>query len=262
MADIFKFFRASELDGVDVDGEVRMHAHSAMLAKKPLLQQVFKEFHIRFRYLDEKFLSGSGKRIELGAGVAPIRDTYPDVLATDIVEDPNLDMVLNAQDMDLKADSTRSIYAQNCFHHFPDPDQFFTELERVLVPGGGAIILDPYYGPFASFMYKRLFSTEGFDKAFPHWQTPADGPMHGANQALSYIVFVRDKAVFEDRYPDLKIVHQEVCKNHFKYLVSGGLNFSQLLPSFMKPVIEFGQWILSPLNRWTSLHHVIVIKKT
>ena len=258
---MFNFLRASEVDGVNVDSADRMRAHGEVLAKKPLLQQVFREFHEMFRALDDKFFTGVGKRIELGAGVAPIRDTYPDVLATDIVEDLNLDLVLNAQDMDLEKNSVRSFYGQNCFHHFPQPSEFFAELDRTLVPGGGAIVLEPYYGPLASFLYKRLFKTEGFDKKFPKWETPADGPMHGANQALSYIVFVRDREIFEEKFPNLEIVHQEVCKNHLKYLISGGLNFNQLLPNFMGPVIEFFQWVSSPFNRWTALHHVVVIQK-
>ena len=114
----------------------------------------------------------------------------------------------------------------------------------------------------ATFLFKRLFRTEGFDKNFPLWETPVLGPMNGANQALSYIIFVRDRDDFEREYPTLEIVHQELCQNHFKYLISGGLNFRQLLPTWMgRPVVNFFQQVLSPFNRWTSLHHVIVIRK-
>lgn len=261
MKSILNALRDSSLDQLDVDGQNRFLLHGKMLARKRLLREVFEEFHHLFRKLDERFLTASGTRVELGAGVAPIKNSYPDVLATDIVDGPFLDRTLDAQAMDLPDQSVRVFYGQNCFHHFPDPARFFHELERVLPPGGGAILLEPYYGPFASFLYKRLFATEGFDKQFPSWQTPATGPMNGANQALSYIVFVRDRVRFEKEHPALKIVHEERCNNYLKYLLSGGLNFKQLCPDALSPVVGFLQWCLRPFNRLLALHHVVVIKR-
>ncbi|MDB5894052.1 MAG: methyltransferase [Rhodoferax sp.] len=246
---------------VDVDGADRLTQHARMLARKRMLREVFQEFHRLFDRLDRRYLSGAGTRIELGAGVAPMRDTYPDVISTDVVPGPALDRVLNAQAMDLPDRSVRVFFAQNCFHHFPDPDAFFSELERVLVPGGGAVLLEPYHGPAASFLFKRLFRTEGFDKDALEWRTPVTGPMNGANQALSYIVFERDRAEFQRRHPLLEIVHQAPVGNYMKYLLSGGLNFRQLLPDFMSPAVGCAQWCLAPVRRWLGLHHVVVLRK-
>lgn len=246
---------------IDVDGSDRFAVHSRMLARKRMLREVFKGFHDIFERLDRTHLSGDGARIEIGAGVAPIRNSYPDVLATDIVPGPGLDCVLNAEAMDFADGSVRVLFGQNCFHHFPHPTRFFDEVERVVTPGGGVVILEPYYGPFATFVFRRLFRSEGYDKDFPLWETPATGPMNGANQALSYIVFERDRAEFERRYPRLRIVHQETCSNYPRYLLSGGLNFRQLCPDWMSPVIAVIETLLRPLNRWLALHHVIVLRK-
>ncbi len=261
MSKLADLLRDPSIKGINVDGEDRLIAHRKMLERKKMLREVFVEFHHTFRILDEKYLSAQGTRIEIGAGIAPIRDSYPDVLATDVVSDSQLDLVIDAEDMDIPDGSVRVIYGQNCFHHFPHPDRFFSELNRVLKPGGGAILLEPYYGPFAAFLFKRLFKTEGFDKEFPTWETPAAGPMNGANQALSYIIFVRDKSNFEHMYPKLKIVKQELCRNQLMYLLSGGLNFRQLFPDWLMPVVNIFQVILSPFDRFLSLHHIIVIKK-
>lgn len=246
---------------IDLYGISRFEAHKKMLFKKRMLREVFNEFHGMFRRLDHEYLSGDGLEIELGSGVSLMRDTYPSVLATDIVHSPHLDKVLNAEEMDLEDSSVRVIYGQNCFHHFMEPDKFFKELERVLKPGGGFIMLDPYYGPFATFLFKRLFRTEGFDKGYPSWNTPHEGPMNGANQALSYIIFVRDCNAFEQKYPTLKIVHRQTVGNYLKYLLSGGLNFRQLLPDSFTGLVNVLEKLLSPFNRIFALHHVIVIKK-
>jgi SAM-dependent methyltransferase len=258
---LVEFLRDPSVDSIDVDGSDRLRVHGLLLSQKPMLKGVFTEFHHLFDRLDKKFLSGSGVRVEIGAGVAPIRDAYPDVLATDIILGPGLDRVLDAENMDFPDGSVRVLFGQNCFHHFPHPSRFFEQLERVVVPGGGVILLEPYYGPFASFLFRRLFHTEGYDKDYPSWETPVTGPMNGANQALSYIVFKRDRAEFERCYPRLRIVHQETCDNYLIYLLSGGLNFRQLWPNWAVPLLSLLQMLLSPLNRWLALHHVVVILK-
>jgi SAM-dependent methyltransferase len=259
---LLDWLRDPLLDGMDVDGENRLALHRKMLEKKRMLREVFTDFHHLFRRLEQKFLSGEGaNKVELGAGISPMRDSYPEVLATDIVAAPHLDKAVNAEAMDFPDESVNVIYGQNCFHHFPHPDRFFHELDRVLVPGGGAILLEPYYGPFATFLYKRLFRTEGFDKNYPSWETPVAGPMNGANQALSYIVFVRDVELYAKKHPNLKIAHREVAGNYLKYLLSGGLNFRQILPDSCTGLVGLLEKLISPLNRWIALHHVVVIRK-
>lgn len=249
------------LGAVDVDGDERLVLHREILQRKQMLRTVFAEINDEFHRLANEYLAVDGAEVELGAGVAPMKDKYSAVLSTDIVAAKHLDMALNAEDMELDDVSVRVFYAQNCFHHFPHPSQFFSELERTLKPGGGAVILEPYYGPIATFLFKRLFKTEGFDKQFPDWETPVTGPMNGANQALSYIVFERDRLRFEREHPTLEIVHQSIMGNYLKYLLSGGLNFRQLLPNFLTGVISFVEKLMTPFNRMFGLHHIVVIRK-
>jgi len=261
MSLLLKYLRNPLLDEMDVDGLNRLTLHKKILNQKAMLKAVFLEFHQSFKRLNLKFLSGDGIEVELGAGVAPMRESYPDVLATDIVPSENLDLVINAEQMEFADGSVRVLYGQNCFHHFPNPRAFFKEAERVLVSGGGIILLEPYYGPLATFMYKRLFKTEGFDKSCRRWETAATGPMNGANQALSYIVFIRDREIFLRENPALNIVNHSLVGNYLKYLFSGGLNFKKLCPDSLTKLIGILELIMSPLNKVFALHHIIVIQK-
>jgi SAM-dependent methyltransferase len=261
VGNLLNLLREPGTEALDVDSGTRLACHKAIFERKRMIQEVFGEFHALFRRLEDRYLDATGIAIELGAGVAPMRDTYSDVLSTDIVLAPRLDVVMDAQRMALAAASVRVVYAQNSFHHFPDPERFLSELERVLAPGGGAIILEPYYGPAATFVYRRLFRTEGFEKEVPTWETPSSGPMHGANQALSYIVFVRDRARLEGHFPSLRLIHREPVGNYLRYLCSGGLNFRQIVPDFATPLLRAIEWAASPCNRWLALHHVLVLKK-
>lgn len=256
------FLSEPALRNLDLDSDHRMEIHRKIQSKKRMIREVFKEFHERFHSLDRRFFFGEGIEIEIGAGIAPMRESYPSVLATDIVQGPDLDFVLDAENMTKLSDhSVRVIFGQNCFHHFPHPERFFEELERVLVPGGGAILLEPYYGILASFVFKHIFTNEDFDKDCLTWDAPQSGPMKGANQALSYIVFKRDVKRFLVKYPFLAIVHHELLGNYPRYLLSGGLNFRQLLPDCCIPAIKRLENILSPLSTLLSLHHIVVIRR-
>jgi len=262
MVGIVDLLREPLLEGLDVDAPERLSVHRDILDHKIILKNVFCEFHHEMMGLDKNYFNETiGLRVELGAGVSPIRDTFSDVLATDVVASDYLDRVIDAQGMDLKEASVRAFFGQNCFHHFPDPKLFFAELQRTLVPGGGAVLIEPYYGPFASFLFKRLFKTEGFDKKFPSWDVPSSGPMNGANQALSYIVFKRDKGLFEKEFPDLEVVHSKPLTNYLRYLLSGGLNFRSLVPRFCEKPIKMLEFLFTPLSALFALHHVIVIRR-
>ena len=93
--------RDPSVEDIDIDGSDRLVVHSQMLQRKAMLRQVFTGIHHRFHRLDRAYLRGEGMRIELGSGISPMRDTYPDVLATDLVPAPHLDRVLDSEAMDL-----------------------------------------------------------------------------------------------------------------------------------------------------------------
>ena len=93
------------------------------------------------------------------------------------------------------------------------------------------------------------------------WQSSATGSMEGANQALSYIVFVRDRTVFERGHPGLELVRSQPLDNWVRYLLSGGLNFRQLVPSRSERALKAIEQALHPARRALALHHVIVLRR-
>ncbi len=250
------------LRGVDVNSADLTYRHREILRQKPLIYRVMGELYTTCRQLDERWLSGSGLRVELGAGSSVMKDYFPDVVVTDIKEATFLDRVLDAQHMALEDGSVRTFYGINCFHHLPEPDRFFSELVRTLVPGGGCILVEPYFGPFAALLFKNLFTTEGFDPKAPSWDGAADrGAMMDANQALSYVIFERDRAEFERKHPQLELVAHERSKTYLRYLLSGGLNFRQLVPTRLGGALSMVERALSPIDHFLALHHFVVLRK-
>lgn len=248
-----------------VDDAERIHVHMQVLARKRMIREVFDEFHRQMLECEHKYLTcnqSDALRIELGAGVYPIRHSDPHVLATDIVAAPHLDRVLDAQSMALADGSVRTLFAQNCFHHFPDPARFFSECLRVLAPGGGVVMIEPHDGPLAAFMYQRLFKQEYFDTRMEGWTQEVSGPMSHANQALSHIIFTRDRALYDAHFPGLPLVYHAPLANYVRYFISGGLNFRQLLPDAAIPALRMLESALRPGARMLALHHLFVLRKT
>lgn len=251
----------AEVAAVDLNQADRCRAHHQVLQKKPGFQSVMRQFQRMVQEWDQILARAQGARIELGAGLTALRRTWPAVFASDVVFDRSLDVVFDAHRMPLRSGAIRLLVAQNLFHHLSDPKRFFTEVARVLATGGLLLMVEPYYGPLASVLYPRLFATEGFDKNAASWESAAAGPMEGANQALSYIVLIRDRAVFEVLFPTLKVVRIEPCTNFLQYLLSGGLNFRQLVPPFLWPLVQATERLLTPMAGWLALHYAIAIRK-
>ena len=254
-------FVEPRLNGIDYNSDALIEVHREILSEKKMLQDVFSEFYCKCIDLDAKYFVGSGKKVEIGAGVSFFKKKFPEIISSDIKKADNLDMVIDAMDMNFPSESIHAIYGLNCFHHFPDPNQFFKELNRVLEKGGGCILIEPYYGFIASQFYKKLFDTETFDKTQKEWTNANRNYMVGANQALSYIVFKRDIQKFNKLYPELEIVYEKPLNNYLRYLLSGGLNYRSLLPYQYSPILKGLELFLLPFNRLLALHYILVIKK-
>ncbi len=251
------------LEGIAEDSPQFLTEHQKILKTKPMMRNVFLDFYHTLRNIDQTVFTAEGKRLEVGAGVSFFKEVYSDVLVTDLKQAAHLDQVVDAQNLPFKNDSLRAIYGINCFHHFPDVKKFFAEVIRCTPVGGGAILIEPYYGRFARLLYKHLHHSETFDANQAEWSLPPQiGPQpRPTNQALSYIVFVRDRKKFEAEFPDLELVMIQPFRNYLQYLLSGGLNFHQLVPDFLVPGVRGLEFLLSPFQRALALHHVIVIRK-
>ncbi len=248
---------------VDVDSPLLIAVHKKILTEKRCMREVFTEFYNLCHGLAQKYFETKGLEIELGAGSSFFKSQFPEIISSDIKPAENLDMIVNAQKMPFRPSEVKALYGINCFHHFPDPKQFFREADRVLSKGGGIVLIEPYFGPLARLFYSKVFTTEHFNKNQLSWQTDSEnsGPMQGANQALSYIVLFRDQNVFQKEFSNFEIVYHKPLTNYVRYFFSGGINFRQLAPDFFVPVLRVVELILIPLARLLALHHVVVIKK-
>jgi SAM-dependent methyltransferase len=263
LALVQKIFLEKEVRDISVDENRLLEIHRKIVNKKKLLHSAFNAFYKLMSDNSDKFITAKGLEIELGSGSGFFKNARPGLITSDVRIAEYIDIFLDAQKMKLKNDSVRVFYGINVFHHLPNPEIFFKEAIRTLKTGGGIILIEPHNGIVSSTVHKLLHKNEYFDNKMSGWKNyQVKGPLSGANQALSHIVFIRDREIFEKKFgKKLVITHHSYVNNWLRYFFSGGVNFKQLLPSFIEKPFIIIEKILSPFAKHLSLHHIIVIKK-
>ena len=241
------------------DQHVRLQIDQQIMLRKKAFLDVVNDIQAEMIQAANLIETKRGLNFELGAGVLPMNANYGNVLSTDVVPSSHLDGILDATNLDLVDQSTQTLFLQNTFHHIPDPQAFFSEAQRVLTKGGRIIIVDPYDNFLSGLIYPRLFVTENYNKA-GSWNDASDHAMIGANQALTHIVFKRDLQLFLDSNPGLRLVDARPLRSGFRYLLTGGLNFRQLLPKSLLDIIRaLERYRIIP--NILAIHWVVVLEK-
>jgi SAM-dependent methyltransferase len=183
----------------------------------------------------ERIPDGRGAVLEMGAGGGFFGERYHDVIASEILELPYVDLICDARQIPLADNSLKAIVMTNVFHHIPDAEKFLAEARRTLRPGGRIIMIEPWNTGWSRLMHAR-FHHEPMVTEASHWAFDSSGPVSGANAALPWIVFERDRLKLERDWPDLEVTEIERMMP-LSYLLSGGVSRVSFQPGWM-----FGFW--------------------
>ncbi|MHC4174854.1 MAG: class I SAM-dependent methyltransferase [Planctomycetota bacterium] len=257
---IVEWFRLPETRCIkDLDDPVTTLLHAEIIEKKPFLRKLYIDFYKQF----EKVVSDpQGKvLVELGSGAGFIKEVISNAITSDILELPNVDKVFSALEMPFERASVDAFFMFDVLHHITDPRAFFREALRCLKIGGRIVMIEPANTLWSRFIYKN-FHHELFDTQ-AKWEMDSlqeTGPLSHGNGALPWIIFSRDRRVFENEFPSLRIVRM---RNHtpLRYLLSGGLTLRQLVPSFTYPAVKAIEYALSPVNNLLGMFQTIELEK-
>lgn len=167
-------------------------------------------------------------------------------------------MVLDGCALPFRDGSLRALILVDVLHHIPAVRRFFAEAQRCLVPGGCILLIEPWVSRWSKLIYKRLHH-EPFRPDSTEWSFPSDGPLSGANGALPWILFARDRSQFEDEFPDLQIRLIDPGLP-FRYLVSGGVSLRTIMPVFTYPIWQLIEAALRPWQSAWSMFAFIKIE--
>ncbi|MGD9132239.1 MAG: methyltransferase domain-containing protein [Desulfobacterales bacterium] len=254
---IRRLFSHPSTHDVDLDAPENTLRRAGVIQRKPFLKQFYQDCYSSM----SKLLPGkiNGPVIELGSGGGFLEEYISDLITSEILAIPTVDIQFDGQHMPFKYASVRALVMLDVFHHIPDPAAFLAQAAHILKPGGCLIMIEPWVTPWSRFVYQYLHH-EPFEPAANKWRLQKGGPLTNANSALPWIVFDRDRRKFEDRFPEWQVkkisLHTPFC-----YLLSGGFVFKSIMPAACYPLCRrFENW-LQPFNQLLAMFATIVVQR-
>ena len=254
LLDLLKLPQVKEASNLD-DRSLTL-LHKEILFHKGFLRKVYEKF---YRDLMSNITEPETKTlVELGSGAGFIKQMFPNVQTSDILDLPGLDKVFDATKMPYEDKTADGILLINVLHHIKNVERFFVEASRVLKEQGRVVFIEPANTPWARFIYTR-FHHEIFDPN-AGWQVDGTRPLLDGNDALSWIIFKRDKGLFEEKFPHLRII-KIYCHTPISYLLSGGFTLRQLLPAWMYFIVGGIELTFQFSGNLTGMFQTIVLEK-
>lgn len=217
--------------GLSVDDPRTTLLRRQIILSKSFLKAIYSEWYQRIA----DALPRKDTVLELGAGAGFFQEFIPQIITSEVFEVPGIDLIADACALPLPDRSLDAIVMTDVFHHIPNVSRFLSEATRCICPGGRIVMVEPWRTPWSEWVYSNLHP-EPFGPECG-WEIPSTGPLSGANGALPWIVFERDRAIFEAQFPEWRIVGIEPMMP-FSYLLSGGVSMRSLTPGYMYRLVR------------------------
>jgi SAM-dependent methyltransferase len=215
---------------LDLDDPATTALRRHVIASKPFLKAIYDEW---YSMLAAGLPPGGGDVLELGSGAGYCAQFIPGLITSEVFPCPGVQMVVQAAHLPFEADSLRAIVMTNVLHHLPDVRAFFGEASRCLRTGGKILMIEPWVTSWSRIVYSR-FHHEPLQPDALDWSFPPSGPLSGANVALPWILFERDRERFAAEFPQFFLEELRPFLP-FRYLLSGGVALRSLMPGFTHP---------------------------
>jgi SAM-dependent methyltransferase len=217
--------------GLSVDDPRTTAFRREIILQKIFLKSIYQEWY----KLIIKTLPQDGTILEIGSGAGFFGQMSSRIITSEVFPSPGVDLVLDGRNLPFSEGDLAAIAMTDVLHHMPNVEVFFKEAARCIRPGGCITMIEPWNTPWAKWVYSNLHP-EPFETT-SGWNIPQTGPLSGANGALPWIIFKRDRARFEKEFPmwDIKVLRPLMP---LSYLLSGGVSMRSLLPGIAFPIFR------------------------
>ena len=243
--------------GMDLDGLETSIRRRELSKSKRALNLSYINWYRKLAEIDKT--APSGLRVELGSGGGFLEEFIPGLVTTDVLPLPFVQKVCSAEELPFENGTVAAIYMINVLHHVADVERFFAEAQRVLVAGGLVAMIEPYVSPFSKFVW-TLVHHEPFDMTPRSWRLTPSGPLSGGNDALPWIIFARDRFIYDARYPDLR-VERIVPHTFLSHLLSGGVTMRSFVSPFVIRLCQKMEERLGAILPYVGVFGTIVLRK-
>jgi SAM-dependent methyltransferase len=243
--------------GLPIDSPNTTRLRRDIIASKPFLKQIYDEW---YGTIERHIPTGQGRVLELGSGAGFMHHYVPDLIRSEVFLCPDISVVLDARHLPFAHQSLRAIVMTDVLHHIPDVRRFLLQAGDAVRAGGAIVMLEPWVSTWSRMIYTRLHH-EPFLPSAERWEFAPSGPLSGANGALPWIVFDRDRDVFEREFPQWQIAEIRPAMP-FRYLLSGGVSLRSLMPGWMFGVCRGLERTLEPWMHRLAMFATIVLRRT
>jgi len=249
---------------IDTQAQEYFSQHRRIWEQKPVLRRIYEE-ELFARLLSSK--TPGGISIEIGGGPGFFKRLFPEVISTDLIPCPWLDVVADAQALPFQTSTVTNVLGLDVLHHLAAPMKFLREAQRILVPGGRLVLVEPWITPVSRIIY-RHFHQEDCDLSAQPWKLEDPGTAQvkkafDGNQAIPYLLFVaKNRERTLAALPSLECLQAEpFCL--FAYLLSFGFKPMNLLPEILYPSVSRLERLSLPLwRRFAALRVLLVLEKS
>jgi SAM-dependent methyltransferase len=243
--------------GMDLDSPETTGLRMRIIQEKPFLRKFYHQSYLDIR--NSLPVEVKGPVLELGSGGGFLKDYIPDLMTSEILPIPGVDILLDGQRLPFKRGCLRGIVMLDVFHHLPNVKSFLTAAANCVKPGGAIVMMEPWNSAWSRLIFRHLHH-EPFLPDAPDWHFSNGGPLSISNQALPWIVFERDRRKFDRRCPQWQL--QAIKLNYpFCYLLSGGLAYRSFMPGFLFEFWRSVENILTPwMKHWAMFAKIVLVR--
>jgi SAM-dependent methyltransferase len=251
-----RLFAHPLLRDLDLDDPITTRLRRDVIASNPFLSQIYAEW---YALLKASLPAGHGRVLELGSGPGFLSAHIPELITSETFFVENIHIILDGQSLPFHTGVLKAIVITNVFHHIPCPVKFLNEAARVIRPGGVISMIEPWNTTWSRFVYSHLHH-EAFDDQTLGWEIRSTGPLSGANGALPWIIFQRDRQKFEHDFPAWR-VEKITPFMPLAYLISGGVSMRPLMPGWSYPIIHTFERGLRPIMPYAAMFSHILLAR-
>ncbi len=237
-------------------------AHRRIWDQKPTLRAIYHDFYERMAAL---LVRSTQPTVEIGGGPGTFKTFLPDVISSDIVSTPWLDLAADAGQLPFADASVGNLVLVDVFHHLPYPQRFLSECQRILTVGGRIVILDVYLSA-ASWPVFRFLHPEPASLSIRPLDHDTDQALFdpsspwNSDQGVARAVFYKQSHLLARQFPQLRMVHRERLST-LLWPLSGGFGMKERIPARLNPLLRWLDRRLEWLGPLTNFRCLVALER-